>query len=113
MTTKARTRSVSLVIGVILLVLPFLAFWPYRWFVLHYAADSIVTPTIGREHQQEHLGIFLVITTFLFAALCFLAALILLLLNWRTSRLARWLVACVALLAALAVFVLISPFLGL
>jgi hypothetical protein len=82
---------VSFVIGCLLLLFPLVAFYPYRWFVFDYAADSIVTPQIGQQHQGIHLAVWFLFTFFPFSALSFFLAFLFLIWNWRRSRAAKWL----------------------
>ncbi len=93
--TRPPIRRLSFIIGLLLLGLPFVGFFPYRW-VFHYAADSIVTPDIGERRQAIELGICFVLTFFPAAALSFLIAFFFLVRNWRRSRLAKWLSVCAA-----------------
>lgn len=111
--TEAKPNVKSLLPGVFFGLLPFVLVVPYRWFVFVYARDSIVTPTIGEEHQRVHLGVWFIFTMFPVAVLCFGVATVSFVRLRRNFRVAYVLAAMSGAACAFTAFVLISPFLGL
>jgi len=58
---------------VLVFLSPFIIYGPYHWYVFAFNRDSIVTPRIGLEGQNVHLGVWFFIT---FSLFCILAIII-------------------------------------
>jgi hypothetical protein len=101
-------RQVGLGKPRIVFALPFLALFPYNWFMYRYLPGQVPAPSPeAASHLRMHYGIFWVVTFFPFSAICFVSSAVMLIRRAGQSTGARVALVPVGLLAV-GVLVLIA-----